>query len=160
MAAVAASRRRKQIRARGPVALRRPRHGHRARAVRQRKCQRNRLPIPAPDRGERPMTAIVQADGLVKRYDGTLAVAGLDLAVEQGEIFGLVGPNGAGKTTVLRILATLLAPTAGEAAICGLSVRRNPGDVRHVIGFMPDVFGVYDDMQVWEYLDFFARCYA
>jgi ABC-2 type transport system ATP-binding protein len=106
------------------------------------------------------MTAIVRADGLVKRYDGTLAVAGLDLDIEEGEIFGLVGPNGAGKTTTLRILATLLAPTAGEAEICGLSVRRNPAEVRHVLGFMPDVFGVYDDMKVWEYLDFFARCYG
>jgi ABC-2 type transport system ATP-binding protein len=106
------------------------------------------------------MTPIVRAEGLVKRYDGTLAVAGLDLAVGEGEIFGLVGPNGAGKTTILRILATLLAPTQGEAEICGLSVRRNPSAVRHVIGFMPDVFGVYDDMKVWEYLDFFARCYG
>jgi ABC-2 type transport system ATP-binding protein len=106
------------------------------------------------------MTAIVRAEGLVKRYDGTLAVAGLDLNVDEGEIFGLVGPNGAGKTTILRILATLLAPTNGEAEICGLSVRRNPAGVRHVIGFMPDVFGVYDDMKVWEYLDFFARCYG
>ncbi len=106
------------------------------------------------------MTAIVTARGLVKRYDGTLAVAGLDLDVPEGEIFGLVGPNGAGKTTILRILATLLEPTAGDAEIAGASVRRNPGDVRRVLGFMPDVFGVYDDMKVWEYLDFFARCYG
>ncbi|MFL5681241.1 MAG: ABC transporter ATP-binding protein [Chloroflexota bacterium] len=106
------------------------------------------------------MTAIVTAHGLVKRYDRTLAVAGLDLAVEEGEIFGLVGPNGAGKTTTLRILATLLAPTSGEAEIAGVSVRRNPNAVRRVLGFMPDVFGVYDDMKVWEYLDFFARCYG
>jgi ABC-2 type transport system ATP-binding protein len=106
------------------------------------------------------MSAIVHAEGLVKRYDGTLAIAGLDLDVEQGEIFGLVGPNGAGKTTTLRILATLLAPTAGDAEIAGISVRRNPGAVRRLLGFMPDVFGVYDDMKVWEYLDFFARCYG
>src|SRR3954454_16555610 len=106
------------------------------------------------------MSAIVAARGLVKRYDSTLAVAGLDLAVEEGEIFGLVGPNGAGKTTTLRILATLLAPTSGEAEIAGVSVRRNPNAVRRVLGFMPDVFGVYDDMKVWEYLDFFARCYG
>jgi len=106
------------------------------------------------------MTAIVQTHGLVKRYDKTLAVAGLDLAIESGEIFGLVGPNGAGKTTTLRILATLLRPSAGNAEIDGWSVTRNPDEVRRVLGFMPDVFGVYDDMKVWEYLDFFARCYG
>ena len=106
------------------------------------------------------MTEIVRTEGLVKRYDGTLAVAGLDLRVEAGEIFGLVGPNGAGKTTTLRILATLLLPSAGTAEIAGMSVTRNPDQVRRVIGFMPDAFGVYDDMKVWEYLDFFARCYG
>jgi ABC-2 type transport system ATP-binding protein len=106
------------------------------------------------------VTAIVETRGLVKRYNGTLAVAGLDLDVNQGEIFGLVGPNGAGKTTTLRILATLLDPTAGDARIAGVSVRRNPREVRRVLGFMPDVFGVYDDMKVWEYLDFFGRCYG
>ena len=106
------------------------------------------------------MTEIVRTEGLVKRYDNTLAVAGIDLSVEQGEIFGLVGPNGAGKTTTLRILATLLLPSAGTAEIAGMSVTRNPDDVRRVLGFMPDSFGVYDDMKVWEYLDFFARCYG
>ena len=104
--------------------------------------------------------SIVTARGLVKRYDKTLAVGGLDLDVAEGEIFGLVGPNGAGKTTTLRILATLLVPDSGDAEIAGASVRRNPNDVRRVLGFMPDVFGVYDDMKVWEYLDFFARCYG
>ena len=102
----------------------------------------------------------MRATGLVKRYDRTLAVAGLDLDIARGEIFGLVGPNGAGKTTILRILATLLVPDQGDAEIAGASVRRNPNDVRRVIGFMPDSFGVYDDMRVWEYLDFFARCYG
>jgi ABC-2 type transport system ATP-binding protein len=106
------------------------------------------------------VTAIVEARGLTKRYDGTLAVAGVDLAIEAGEIFGLVGPNGAGKTTMLRMLATLLEPTAGDAEIAGESIRRNPQAVRRVLGYMPDAFGVYDDMKVWEYLDFFGRCYG
>jgi ABC-2 type transport system ATP-binding protein len=106
------------------------------------------------------VTAIVEARGLLKRYDGTLAVAGVDLAIEAGEIFGLVGPNGAGKTTMLRMLATLLEPTSGDAEIAGESIRRNPQAVRRVLGYMPDAFGVYDDMKVWEYLDFFGRCYG
>jgi len=106
------------------------------------------------------VTDVVVTRGLVKRYPGTLAVAGLDLNVGAGEIFGLVGPNGAGKTTTLRILATLLTATSGYAEIAGIDVRRNPDAARRVLGFMPDVFGVYDDMKVWEYLDFFARCYG
>ena len=106
------------------------------------------------------MTAIIEARGLVKRYPGTLAVGGVDLDIPQGEIFGLVGPNGAGKTTMLRMLATLLAPTSGDALIAGESVTRNPMAARRVLGYMPDSFGVYDDMKVWEYLDFFGRCYG
>jgi ABC-2 type transport system ATP-binding protein len=106
------------------------------------------------------MSDVVVTQGLVKRYPGTLAVAGLDLNVASGEIFGLVGPNGAGKTTTLRILATLLSATSGRAEVAGIDVRRNPDAARRVLGFMPDVFGVYDDMKVWEYLDFFARCYG
>ena len=106
------------------------------------------------------MSVIVRTEGLVKRYATTVAVAGVDLDVEEGEIFGLVGPNGAGKSTTFRILATLLQPSAGVAEIAGWSVTRNPDQVRRVLGFMPDVFGVYDDMKVWEYLDFFGRCYG
>ena len=106
------------------------------------------------------MSAIVRTEGLVKRYGSTVAVAGVDLSVNAGEIFGLVGPNGAGKSTTLKILATLLQPTSGLAEIGGWSVTRNPDQVRRVLGFMPDVFGVYDDMKVWEYLDFFGRCYG
>jgi len=106
------------------------------------------------------VTAAIQLRGLTKAYPGTLAVAGVDLDIDQGQIFGLVGPNGAGKSTTLRMLATLLPPTRGEARICGLDVRRQPTAVRRAIGFMPDTYGVYDDMRVWEYLDFFARMYA
>jgi ABC-2 type transport system ATP-binding protein len=106
------------------------------------------------------MTAAVHIEGLTKRYGQTLAVANVDLDIGVGEIFGLVGPNGAGKTTTLRMLATLLEPSTGEAQVWGLDVRRQPNSVRRVIGYMPDTFGVYDDMRVWEYLDFFARTYV
>ena len=106
------------------------------------------------------MTPVIETRGLVKRYDGELAVAGIDLVIGPGEIFGLVGPNGAGKTTTMKILATLLPPTAGEAFVCGISVTEHPIEVRRRIGYMPDFYGVYDDLRVWEYLDFFARCYG
>lgn len=106
------------------------------------------------------MTAAVQANGLVKRYGSLAAVAGVDLVIGRAEIFGLVGPNGAGKSTLIRMLATALRPTAGEAYICGLSVRDQPNSVRRVVGYMPDTFGVYDDLRVAEYLDFFARCHG
>ncbi len=106
------------------------------------------------------MTETIRIQGLTRRYGRTLAVSGVDLAVEDSEILGLVGPNGAGKTTTLRMLATLLVPSGGDAWVMGHSIRRAPERVRRVIGFMPDSFGVYDDMRVWEYLDFFARCYA
>lgn len=106
------------------------------------------------------MTPVVETRSLVKRYGDQLAVAGVDLAVGPGEIYGLVGPNGAGKTTTMRILATLLAPTAGEAYVTGIPVGADPIEVRRRIGYMPDFYGVYDDLRVWEYLDFFARCYG
>ena len=106
------------------------------------------------------MGIAVRTERLTKRYGRSLAVAGVELEVERGEIFGLVGPNGAGKTTTLKMLATLLPPSAGDAEVGGHSVRRDPDAVRNVIGYMPDTFGVYDDMRVWEYLDFFGRCYG
>lgn len=102
---------------------------------------------------------IIETKGLTKRYDRLTAVDGLDLKVQEGAVFGFVGPNGAGKTTTMRILATLLRPTAGEAWVAGHSVLKERRDVRRVIGYMPDFFGVYGDMKVWEYLDFFAACY-
>ena len=106
------------------------------------------------------MTPVVETRGLVKRYGDELAVAGIDLVVGPGEIYGLVGPNGAGKTTTMKILATLLAPTAGEAYVTGIRVDSDPLEVRRRIGYMPDFYGVYDDLRVWEYLDFFGRCYG
>jgi ABC-2 type transport system ATP-binding protein len=105
------------------------------------------------------MTAIIETRGLIKRYGRLTAVEELDLVVKSGAVFGFVGPNGAGKTTTMRILATLLRPTAGEAWVAGHSVLKERRDVRRAIGYMPDFFGVYGDMKVWEYLDFFAACY-
>jgi ABC-2 type transport system ATP-binding protein len=106
------------------------------------------------------VTIAVRTERLTKRYGRSLAVASVELEIESGEIFGLVGPNGAGKTTTLKMLATLLPPSAGDAEVAGHSVRSDPDAVRGVIGYMPDTFGVYDDMRVWEYLDFFGRCYG
>jgi ABC-2 type transport system ATP-binding protein len=105
------------------------------------------------------MPPIIEIKDLSKKYGKRTAVNQLNLAVEAGEIFGFVGPNGAGKTTTLRILATLLRANGGEAFIAGHSVRKAPRGVRGVIGYMPDSFGIYHDMRVWEYLDFFGACY-
>ncbi len=102
---------------------------------------------------------IIETRGLTKQYGKRAAVDDLNLTVEAGAVFGFVGPNGAGKTTTMRILATLLRPTAGEAWVAGHSVLKERREVRRAIGYMPDFFGVYDDMKVWEYLDFFAACY-
>jgi ABC-2 type transport system ATP-binding protein len=88
-----------------------------------------------------------------------VALNALDLTVNQGDLFGFIGSNGAGKTTTLRILATFLAPSAGQALVLGHDVVRDADAVRHVIGYMPDFFGVYKDMEVTEYLDFFGACY-
>src|SRR5579859_2215774 len=105
------------------------------------------------------MPAIIETKNLTKRYGPLVAVDALSLSVEQGAIYGFVGPNGAGKTTTMRMMTTLLRPTSGEAWIAGASITRDPRGVRRAIGYMPDFFGVYDDMKVWEYLDFFAACY-
>jgi len=105
------------------------------------------------------MAPIIEIRNLKKTYGKLTAVHDLSLAVEPGAIFGFVGPNGAGKTTTMRILTTLMAPTSGEAYVSGHSVTKDPRSVRRAIGYMPDFFGVYDDMTVWEYLDFFGACY-
>jgi len=106
------------------------------------------------------MAAIVETRELTRRYGKTLALDHLNLEIPQGAIFGFIGPNGAGKTTTMRILTTLLAPTSGEAWVAGRSVLKAPLEVRKMVGFMPDFFGVYDNMKVWEYLDFFGRAYG
>jgi ABC-2 type transport system ATP-binding protein len=105
------------------------------------------------------MAAIIELRDVTKRYGDLTAVDGLNLTIEEGGVFGFIGPNGAGKTTTMRILTTLLRPTSGGAWIAGHSVIHEPLAVRRVIGYMPDFFGVYEDMKVWEYLDFFAACY-
>jgi ABC-2 type transport system ATP-binding protein len=96
---------------------------------------------------------------LRKVFKSLVAVNDLSLTLEQGDIFGFIGPNGAGKTTTIRMLATLLTPTAGCATVNGIDVVQNPEEIRGLIGYMPDFFGVYDDVKVWEYLDFFAAAY-
>src|SRR5262245_29453252 len=106
-----------------------------------------------------PPLPAVQTLGLTRTYGSMVALNALDLTVNQGDLFGFIGSNGAGKTTTLRILATFLAPSAGQALVLGHDVVRDADAVRHVIGYMPDFFGVYKDMEVTEYLDFFGACY-
>jgi ABC-2 type transport system ATP-binding protein len=105
------------------------------------------------------MAPIIEIVDLTKQYGNRTAVDRLTLKVEEGEIFGFVGPNGAGKTSTIRMMATLLQPNSGDIQIAGHSVRTAARGVRGAIGYMPDFFGVYNDMKVWEYLDFFAACY-
>ena len=87
------------------------------------------------------------------------AINDINLELEQGDLFGFIGPNGAGKTTTMRIIATLLEPTQGEAYVCGHSIYNDAKEIRGLVGYMPDFFGVYDDMKVIEYLEFFAAAY-
>lgn len=94
-----------------------------------------------------------------KTYGDFVAVENLSLDIEAGEMFGFIGPNGAGKSTTIRFLATLLRATHGEATVNGHSVTNEPLQVRQSVGYMPDTFGVYDGMKVWEFLDFFAVAY-
>jgi ABC-2 type transport system ATP-binding protein len=101
----------------------------------------------------------IETRALTRSYGKLVAVQGLDLSIPQGSLFGLIGPNGAGKTTTLRMLAGLLEPTSGEIVVNGQPINQNLNDLRRQIGYMPDFFGVYEDLVVWEYLDFFARCY-
>ena len=102
---------------------------------------------------------MIELKNFTKIYGEFVAVSNLNLKIGAGEMFGFIGPNGAGKSTTIRFLATLLRATAGEATVNGHSVTRDPIGVRKSVGYMPDNFGVYDGMKVWEFLDFFAVAY-
>ncbi len=102
---------------------------------------------------------MIKTVGLTKKYDEMYAIKDINLDLKPGDLFGFIGPNGAGKTTTMRIIATLLEPTSGEAYVCGQSVITHPKETRRLVGYMPDFFGVYDDMTVIEYLEFFAAAY-
>ncbi|MHC4617033.1 MAG: ABC transporter ATP-binding protein [Planctomycetota bacterium] len=103
---------------------------------------------------------MIQTKRLTKYYGSLAALVDLDLTIKPGDIFGFIGPNGAGKTTTMRILATLLEPTRGSALIDGLNVTTDGKKVRRIVGYMPDFMGVYDDLKVFEYLEFFAAAFG
>ena len=102
----------------------------------------------------------IETRRLTRRFNGVTAVDDLNLQIAAGALYGLIGPNGAGKTTTLRMLAGLLDPTAGQIVLNGQVANHDWRDMQRQIGYMPDFFGVYEDMLVWEYLDFFGRCYG
>jgi len=102
---------------------------------------------------------VIKTQDLTKVYGQLRAIDNLTLELDDGDLFGYIGPNGSGKTTTMRILATLLQPTWGEAYVCDYSIYTHPKEIRRLIGYMPDFFGVYDDMKVIEYLEFFAAAY-
>ncbi len=106
------------------------------------------------------MTNAIETTNLTRRYGKTTALANLNLSVAQGSIYGFIGPNGAGKTTTLRLLAGLLEPSSGEIRLLNQKLSGSGTEAQRLVGYMPDFFGVYDDLRVWEYLDFFARCYG
>jgi ABC-2 type transport system ATP-binding protein len=103
--------------------------------------------------------SVIKTQDLTKVYGELRAINNLTLQLNQGDVFGYIGPNGSGKTTTMRVLATLLQPTWGEAYVCDYSIYTHPKEIRRLIGYMPDFFGVYDDMKVIEYLEFFAAAY-
>ncbi len=102
---------------------------------------------------------MIELRGVTKRFGALTAVDDLTLDIGAGQVFGFIGPNGAGKSTTMKILACLLAPDAGTARVCGLDVTRDGASIRRLIGYMPDFLGVYDDLTVDEYLQFFAAAF-
>ena len=105
------------------------------------------------------INAAVETFGLTRHYGNLTALNSLDLTINKGDLFGFIGSNGAGKTTTLHILSTFLSPSNGTARVMGHNVVKEADQVRRILGYMPDFFGVYKDMEVTEYLDFFAACY-
>src|SRR5262245_43086303 len=103
--------------------------------------------------------SMIETRDLTKMYGDLYALDRLSIKLEQGDVYGFIGPNGSGKTTTMRILATLLNPSWDEATVCGHSIYNGAREIRRLIGRMPDFFGVYDDMKVIEYLEFFAAAY-
>jgi ABC-2 type transport system ATP-binding protein len=103
---------------------------------------------------------MIETKRLTKHYGNLAALVDLDLVIEAGDIFGFIGPNGAGKTTTMRILVTLLEPSRGQAFIDGLDVTKKGKEVRRRVGYMPDFMGIYDDLKVFEYLEFFAAAFS
>ena len=102
---------------------------------------------------------MIKTHDLTKKYGDLFAIQSIELDLVEGDVFGFIGPNGAGKTTTMRILATLLNPSWGEAYVCDYSIYNAAKEIRRLVGYMPDFFGVYDDMRVIEYLEFFASAY-
>src|SRR5580765_2645317 len=105
-------------------------------------------------------TAVVEINGLSKKYGTFLALDGLSLSVDRGQILGFIGPNGAGKTTTIKILVGLVRPTSGTASIGGADCVREARKTKRLVGYMPDAFGSYDNMRVREYLDFFGAAFG
>jgi ABC-2 type transport system ATP-binding protein len=121
-------------------------------------CARAKNTAETPDEpGGEPT---LELHNLHRHFGKLKAVNGISFKAHRGQVLGFIGPNGAGKTTAMRILATLDTPTAGDASICGYSIVDDPDQVRHSVGFMPDSFGRYSNMNVVEYLDFYARAYG
>src|SRR6478609_6469287 len=102
---------------------------------------------------------MIETRQLTKRYGHLIAVNEINLSLKEGDVYGFIGPNGSGKTTTMKMLATLLSPDYGEAYVCGKSIYNDPREIRRLVGYMPDFFGVYDDMTVMEYLEFFCAAY-